>query len=515
MSQTNGCNGHSKDSVLEFSWKVGLLNCKTKYLTAESFGKLNITGTALKKKQVWTLEHDRNSDDKANEGDIYLRSPQTEDTYVSSDKYGNVKLTEKGDDCKFRVEYGGDKYSGLWAFRNVNYGTLLGTAPKDEVTCFQKGKPAEMEYWTVQLSIHPQVNIRNINRKRYAHLCNDELQCTEVIPWGAEALIILEFHKGKYALKTSDDRYLNCDGTLSTDCTDDSAETKFTLEIRSGKDAGLAFKDCEQRYLTSIGSTATMKARNMTVTKDELFSIEDSHPQVLFISEAGKMASIKQGVDISANQTEESETETFQTEYLPELNKWAIRTCKATYWAVVNPGSGIQANSKEIKDTSLFDIEWQGDGTVGIKAHNGKYVSHKSTGAMAATADALEEKERYKVKITNRPQLILRCQHGFVGPKSSTSSELVCNKASATILFLEGSNDGTYAMKDSKGKYWSISEDSHISPDGDTPTPFTIEFLKQTIVTIKGPNGRYLKGEQNGNFRVVAEEVGPDTYWEF
>ncbi|XP_060080107.1 protein singed-like [Ylistrum balloti] len=501
---TNGVNGHSKDSVSELSWKVGLLNCNTKYLTAESFGKLNITGSSLKKKQVWTIEHDRDND-----GVIYLKSPQTEESYLSRDRFRNVTLAEKGEESRFSVEYGDGEYSGLWAFRNVKSQAFLGTKG-DELVCTKEGKPTKMEYWTVQLSIHPQVNIRHVNRNRYAHLCNDELQCTEVTPWGPEALIILEFHKGKYALRTSDDRYVNSDGSLSSEC---SEGTLFMLEIRSGKEVGLAFKDFQQRYITAIGTTATMKGRNTTVGRDELFAIEDSHPQVVFVSEAGKMASVKQGVDISANQTEETETETFQTEYQPELSKWAVRTCKTTYWTMVNPGSAIQANNREIKDTSLFDLQWQDDGTVGIVAQNGKFVTHKSTGAMVAIADTMGEKEKFHVKITNRPYLILRCQHGFVGIKST--SEYVCNKANFTIIVLEGNNDGTYAMKDMNGKYWSISEDGHVSADGDEPTHFKIEFHKQTSIYIKGPNGRYLKGEQNGNFRVIGEESGPDTAWEF
>ncbi|XP_033753129.1 protein singed-like [Pecten maximus] len=289
MSQTNGINGHSKGTVSEMSWKVGLLNCHTKYLTAESFGKLNITGSNLKKKQIWTIEHDT-----VNEGVIYLKSPQTtDDTYIFKDRHGNVTLKEKEDECKFVVEYGDGEYSGLWAFRNVKSNGLLGTDPekKDEVKCFNEGKPTNLEYWTVQLSIHPQVNIQHDSR--YVQLCNDELQFSETIPWGAPSLIVLEFHEGKYALKTSDDRYLTNDGTLSEECTD---ESKFTLEIHSGKErVRLAFKDCQQRYLKTAGHSRTMKARNTAVTKDELFVIEDCHPQVVFISDAGKMISVKQG----------------------------------------------------------------------------------------------------------------------------------------------------------------------------------------------------------------------------
>lgn len=43
-------NGTSAEA---FSWKFGFANQKGKYLTAEKFGfKLNVSGTALKAKQV-------------------------------------------------------------------------------------------------------------------------------------------------------------------------------------------------------------------------------------------------------------------------------------------------------------------------------------------------------------------------------------------------------------------------------------------------------------------------------
>lgn len=92
----------------------------------------------------------------------------------------------------------------------------------------------------------------------------------------------------------------------------------------------------------------------------------------------------------------------------------------------------------------MFDLQWQGDGSVGMLAENGKYVSHKSTGALVATAETLEEKEKFKVKIINRPILVLRCPYGFVGLRSNA---YICNKADYDVITLEPNNEGTYAMK--------------------------------------------------------------------
>ena len=51
------------------AWKVGLLNHQGRYLTAETFGcKINASGTALRKKQIWYIEHDATLDDT-----VYIR----------------------------------------------------------------------------------------------------------------------------------------------------------------------------------------------------------------------------------------------------------------------------------------------------------------------------------------------------------------------------------------------------------------------------------------------------------
>jgi len=49
-------------------------------------------------------------------------------------------------------------------------------------------------------------------------------------------------------------------------------------------------------YLSPIGSKALLKTRSQTVTKDELFTLEDSLPQASFIAALNsKYVSVKQG----------------------------------------------------------------------------------------------------------------------------------------------------------------------------------------------------------------------------
>lgn len=74
-----------------------------------------------------------------------------------------------------------------------------------------------------------------------------------------------------------------------------------------------------------------------------------------------------------------------------------------------------------------------------------------------------------------------------------------------TDLLLSGANN----------KYWRLAEDASIVADGDSPVPFLLEPRGSSILTVKGPNGCYIKGEHNGLFRAIAQEVDPTTLWEY
>nr|KAG5697870.1 hypothetical protein BaRGS_017127 [Batillaria attramentaria] len=279
MTAVNGVNGVNKSA--ETGWKVGLINSAQKYLTAESFGcKINVSGTALKKKQTFVLVQD------PVEEVVYIKSHLGR--YLSADKRSNVtcEAEEVGQTEKFVVEYSKD---GRWAFRNLVHGNYL-SGNEDNLKCSAK-TIGNQELWVVQLSIHPQVHLRNVNRKRYAHVCDEQLQVTQTIPWGEKALLFLDFVDGKYALKTFDNRYLHTSGELSEQLSDTA---KFTLEIKSGQNGGLAFRDSAGCCLTGVGPSATMKGRNKTVGKDELFTLEDTHPQVVLFAYTNRKVSIKQ-----------------------------------------------------------------------------------------------------------------------------------------------------------------------------------------------------------------------------
>ena len=257
--------GSGKDTVCEMiQCKIGLVNHAGKYLTCETFGfKVNASGGSMRKKQLWSLEQGDNDEEQ---GVVYLKSHLGR--YLTTDKQGQITCDaeDKTEGGKFRLVYHAD---GRWAFQSKLNNCFLG-ASEDKVRCGEMNA-TNVEYWHIRLALHPQLNLYNVNRKRYTHLHTDhgKLQCDEVIPWGSNALITLEYSQGRYAFRSCDNRYLSHDGSLvSVENVNEKPQCLFTLEMHR---EGMAFKDNEKRYLTAVGQHATLQTKHTKVSKDELF----------------------------------------------------------------------------------------------------------------------------------------------------------------------------------------------------------------------------------------------------
>jgi len=494
----NGSTGPEKGS-----WTIGLINSRHKYLTAETFGfKVNANGTAIKKKQVWILEPFGDGDS------ICIRSHLNK--YLAVDQFGNVTCEneEKDDLAKFEVSVC-DDFSGRWAFRSLSRGYFLG-ASSDNLVCTAKS-PGDGELWFVHLAARPQVNLRSVGRKRFARLSEEktEIQVEENVPWGEDTLFTLEFREesNKYAIHSCNNMYLSKDGTLQKSV---SKDAMFACEYHGGY---IALRDQEGLYLSPIGSRAVLKTRSNVVTRDELFSLEDSLPQASFVAAANsRYVSIKQGVDVTANQEEISDHETFQLEFEPAANKWYIRTMQDKFFTV-EAGGGIQASETRASSAGLFDLCWHQDGAVSFKANNGKYLMTKKSGHLYAKCEEVEENARFYFYLINRPILVLKGEQGFVGYRSG-SVRLECNKATYETIQVERGELGLVHFKGQNGKYWMV-RDGGIFADSDIPQGFYLELREPTRMCIKTAGGQYIVSQKNGGFS--AESVDPEgaTRWEY
>lgn len=482
-------------------WTFGLVNSANKYLTAEKFqSTVNANGTSLKKKQIWTLE-------RVSDNVIALKSCFNK--YLSATKNGDLSAggEEIAADQKFEFDTQPD---GKVAIRSATHGRYV-SGSGDQLSCYAQSVGAD-NLFTINLAMHPQVNLRNVNRKTYVHLEEGELRCNEEIPWGYDAMIIVEFHDGKYALRASNSKYLSRVGTLVDNVCPDAL---FTLVFRQ---AQVAFKDCGGKYLTAVGPTATMKSRKDTIGKDELFIFEDSHSQVSFVASNGKYVSTSDASgEVRAKHTGAvTDTEIFQMEAIDRTDrsgnvKWAFLAKNKKYW---NNGGIFIADQDSLKpDITHFQVEWV-DNMVALKASNGKYASVTSNGKMSANSTELNDTCKFSFSFVNRPILVLRGEFGFVGSKSG-SGTLECNRSNYDV-FTVVEKSGTFALKGASGKYWKVEGDGSVALTGDSPEYFKFELKAHTHMCIVAPNGQYIKGIQNGGFLANGgSTVANNTLWEY
>ena len=486
----------------KLTWTMGLMNSGNKYLTAETFQcKVTCNGTTMKKKQIWTME-------KVSGDVIALKSSARK--YLSSDKDGKVDASgeEIGTDQKFIFETQGD---GKVAIKSEAYGRYIGGSG-DNISGFDQ-TVGQMNVFTIHLAVHPQVNIRNVNRKTYMHLNEEtqELCCNEEIPWGYDAVIILEFHNGKYALRASNTMYLTRMGQLSEEITKDAL---FQIVFKGSQ---VAFMDCNNKYLTAVGASATVQSRKGNIGKDELFELMDSRPQVQLLASNGKYLSIREGIEVRAKQSEVTDKEIFQMEpaNLTDMSgnvKWSFRSCNKKLW---NSGATITSDSPgegSLPDSCLFTVEWMGP-MIALKASNGKYVSIKPNGQTGANSDTIADNCKFVFEFINRPILVMRGEFGFVGVKGS-SGTLDCNRSQYDVFGVVGSG-GSYQIKGANGKFFKIEGDNTLSINGDTPTDFFFELRAPSRMIIVAPNGKFLKGQQNGSFTATGDSIASNTLWEY
>ncbi|KAM8838027.1 fascin-2b isoform 2-T8 [Spinachia spinachia] len=479
--------------------QFGLINHEGRYLTAESFGfKVNASAPSLKKKQVWTLEQD-SQDSQV----VCLQSHLGR--YLASDKDGKVTCEADGQNsaCRFLIVAQSD---GRWALQSEQHLRFFGGS-RDYLSCFAQ-VITDAELWAVHLALHPQANLLSVARKRYARLSTEdgEIAVDMNIPWGVAALLTLVYLDGKYCLKTCDSRFLGTDGKLLTQS---GRATAYTLELKCGK---LAFKDCEGKYLSPVGPTGTLRSgRCSKPGKDELFDLEESHPQVVLMAANGRYVSIRQGVSLAANQEEETDMETFQMEIDKDTRKCMLRTSQGNYWDLVAHG-GIQITATDVSANAMFSVEWLGH-RVALKANNGKYICTKKNGQLLAVSDSVGEDEQLTLKLINRPMLILRGENGFICHHKN--SNLLDGSRSVYDIFALQFSNGAYHIQGVDGRFWYVNSGGLVCSDGEAPEDFTLELPEHGRLAIRDKRGKYLRGDRGGTLKGDGLGLSRSALWEY
>ncbi|XP_065181155.1 protein singed-like [Sycon ciliatum] len=477
----------------------GLINAaNNKYLTGEKFGfTVNANGATIKSKQIWQIVSKEGSEH------VFLRSPHNR--YLAATEKGVVTADseEMSGNAAFFFE---PQKSGRVAFKSVHNYYFGGEG--DKLSCFSK-TVGDQESWIIHLANHPQFVLRNVQRKCYV-TCDEkanEMRTTEEHPWGAEAVITLEFDRpsGSYLLRASNNMVLSQSGKLINDVNEDS---RFQVEFRSGY---VAFRASNGKYLAGVGSTGALQARREKVDKDALFALEDSLPQIQLISHSGKYVSIARGVEVSASQSEPTTKEIFQLTWAD--GKVALRSASGKF--VSASSSSLQDNGEEASGDNLYEIAFNG-ATVTFKANSGRYVITKPNGTLSATGDSAEEpKAVFTLNIVNRPLLVLRGEHGFVSTvPTSKDKRYEANRSMYEVLSVNVES-GIYTLKGANGQNVSQIENKTFSANGGEPARFHFEIQPNSRMALRLVGGALLKGVSNGGFSESGEEIGKETVFEY
>lgn len=402
--------------------------------------------------------------------------------YLAVDSFGNVTCDsdEKTETARFTIticsmSQGRSKDEHIfWAFKNVERGYYLGTTDDGMICCNAKMPKSRAELWYLHLLPARGATffaLKSLGRKRFARVANDDvvgyngaspsdlslssksqIQLDATISWGPETLFQFKhFDGGKYSLLTSDCRYLTNEGKCivwkePNESSLPPTECLFTLEYHSGF---LAFRDMFSQYLAAAGRSSVLRSRSIGVSRDELFVFESAPIQVAMKATFNnRWVSIKQGVDLSANQLEvSSKFETFQMTFHKQTQNWSIMTKDCNFWTVSQNTSTISVckpGDYESLNRGQFRLVWsQNDATLTLKYvdHSGqeRWIAARKSGQLHL-ATANQEPVKFVMRFQNRMLLNLRPVDGsgFVGLKPGTNSkQLEANKTSPDSIAIE------------------------------------------------------------------------------
>lgn len=457
----------------------------------------------MKKREVWTIF--------VNKADPTAFCFQNHlGNFLSADQDGKVTTTPSPVDNEYFLLTFSESQVGEVTIKSKNHSYYL-HASDVGVSCFSKAPVG----WGYRIACYPQVHLHSLARSRYLRVLEDnqELRCDLSLPWSSSALFWLELQpvpttnqrapcgqeevakRSFLSIRTQEGRYLNQDGGLEDSV---SSKTLFAMEFRPGPIANVAFRHASGGYLSVYGQGMLKLKQLQTPGRDELFVLERATPHVQLQAQNGKYVSIKQGSELTANQSEAAaETCSFQLEYVggkgfdaselvqytmapsaegcesptaspqsatngmhPEAyflvtGNWKLRSFNGQLWTLVPGAAAMIGDAKGAKndfellspvEKKLGDVVRYGGAILRIKS--GQLVETKMLGAVTlgriiSMDEAPNPCELFHIRpFTNRPSLTLFSVHSggylaysLVG-KASARYEVECSNTTAQQLFL-------------------------------------------------------------------------------
>merc|ERR1711881_167402 len=365
-------------------------------------------------------------------------------------------------------------------------------------------------------------------------------------PSGDGDTIVLRSHLNKYIAV---DQF----GNVTCDQDDKDETSKFEISVSDDFSGRWAFKSMARGYFLGASSDTLICTAKHPGDAELWYVHLAARPQVNLLSVGRKrfahLSDDQREIHVEENVPWGEDT-LFTLEFREEANKYSIHTCnnmylqrdgklvpavnkdcyfaceyhggfialrdpKGQYLAPIGSRAALKTRSAAVTKDELFDMIWLEDGSVAFKANNGKFVGTKKSGHLYANCESVDEPNaKYYFYLINRPVLVLKCDQGFVGYKSSASNKLECNKATYETIQVERAEGGQVHFKGQNGKYWHTHDDG-ISCDAEIPQGFFLELREPTRMCIKSTGGQYVVAEKNGGFTVGSTDSEGATRWEY
>uniref|UniRef100_A0A0X3PMM8 Fascin-2 n=1 Tax=Schistocephalus solidus TaxID=70667 RepID=A0A0X3PMM8_SCHSO len=322
-------NGNSHRVMIEFC-KLGLMHVPSgRLLTSETFqGALNVSGTSLKRRQIWTIYVDA-----ANPTAFFLQNHMGHYLSASHDGKVSVLAEEPGEEERFFIDTDVSG-SGLVTVKSAKYLLYLQWTDNG-MRCFSK----EPVWWGTRWAIHPQVHLLSVHRNNYIRSANkdSELRAVQKAPKSKKFLFWLEqmplskmtprpgadsLTKGevgcfsRVAIRSQSGRYLCSNGSMADEIRKGAF---FSIIFKPSKTPCVLLKDEFGDYLTVLSNGRLMiRPRSTDPRREDFFALKTPSIQVRMWAFNKKFACVKHGLSFNATDDEiqMEKNSIFQLEYV-------------------------------------------------------------------------------------------------------------------------------------------------------------------------------------------------------
>uniref|UniRef100_A0A8D2LVE2 Fascin n=1 Tax=Varanus komodoensis TaxID=61221 RepID=A0A8D2LVE2_VARKO len=393
--------------------------------------------------------------------------------------------------------------SGAWTLQQLENKRYLESDGED-VFCVTHNLTSH-HMWMPQLAMHVHVVLFNPSSQLYART-DPELNRVWVdtpVAYPEECGFILRFRNGVCHLETSNHKFVSRLEKLAKKA---SAETAFHLNLRPG--CLVCLTDRDGRVLYPRGSRRLLCLGESPEDNEEWFVIKRC-PQWVSLKTWAKRY---MNAEVYAGSKKITPMSTFLFEADADTKTVQLKDVRHKYLAQ-RQFKSVMANGYREEPETKFHVLWH-YGKIFLRALNGRFVGILPVGLVAARAAHPGPSEELELRLANRPFLVLRGRHGYVGSPVGREA-LHGDLLEPDCVELLPCKRGVYHFRSHGKSFWSLTPERTVEAWGKVALNFCLEIRGNNLMAILAPNGYYLRGDREGPLVADGEEVTSECLWEF